>query len=141
MAEHLISSPGDELKRLVADVQEYEVEVYITGDRKTPAIVLRTVGGWNIEGNFLCVYRDGIKEGYVLPLGVTHITVVPVTNDLLNGPYPPIKDDVVSVHLSSLPEPINPRGAVPIHDVYDPMDENPHWEEKTKQEGVKDDSE
>jgi len=62
----------------IIETPRYEVRVFTAGNNLEPALNVQTENGYNIEGDFLCVYRNGIKEAFRLPLGTTYITAVEV---------------------------------------------------------------
>jgi hypothetical protein len=56
---------------------EYKVEVFDGG--VAPYLVLKTFGGWNIEGDFIITYDvNGLRTAYRIDKEVMHIVTVEV---------------------------------------------------------------
>jgi len=69
---------------------EYRVEVY--NGSAEPVLTLRTWGGWNIEGSFLCVHDvNGLKEAHIIAEDVEYIKTVEVAE------YMAAKEDKLAI--------------------------------------------
>lgn len=63
---------------------KYDVKLY-AGD-PDPVLSLTTYGGWNVEGQFICVYEGGLKKGFLIPTGTHLIETAESKPDPLTDP-------------------------------------------------------
>jgi hypothetical protein len=94
---------------------KYEVKLY--ADDVVPLISLTTFDGWNIEGAFLCIYRDGVKYAHFIPAGVHYIETVAVKPDPLTDPIETLNLEADSIQMIE-----NKLAAVHAH-LNDPIDQ------------------
>lgn len=72
-----LADPGDELLIRLQRPQKYRLDL-LGEDGLDVIATYTTYGGWNIEGDFLCVYAvDGMKAAYRLPENVQTILTLP----------------------------------------------------------------
>lgn len=107
MAERMLDDAEFPMYTLdtTSDVK-YDVKLY-DSVQIDPVMSLTTYGGWNVEGQFICVYEGGLKKGFLIPSGTHLIETVESKPD-------PLTDPIETIQLSQEEEELSDRLAEPV---------------------------